>query len=180
MEGHLKGHIVQPLRIKAFGLPTDDIEWRYQMINFSVPGGETMDFFIEGVPFGEVYITGRFDVVSDTRTGFKKVVRLENMSEPWQVDFDGRGWSSGAAGDTDSAATVRLWIHGDRAGIGSPAEIDDQSRELLRKLSQEGTTVFCTTHNMEEAEALCDRMAIIDRGRIVEIDTPAQFKIKYT
>jgi arylsulfatase A-like enzyme len=134
MEGHLKGHIVQPLRIKTFGLPTDDVEWRYQMINFSVPGGETMDFFIEGIPFGEVYVTGRFDVVSDARTGFKKVVRLENMSEPWQIDFDGRSWGSSPAAGSDSAATVRLWIHGDRAGIGAPAEIDDQSRELLKKL----------------------------------------------
>jgi arylsulfatase A-like enzyme len=134
MEGHLKGHIVQPLRIKTFDLPSDDFEWRYQMINFSVPAGETVDFFIEGIPFGEVYVTGRFDVESDTRTGFKKVVRLENMTEPWQTDFDGRRWTPGPTVDADGAASVRLWIHGERAGIGAPADIDDQSRELLKKL----------------------------------------------
>ena len=44
---------------------------------------------------------------------------------------------------------------------------------LLRKL---GTTIFLTTHYMEEADALCDRLAIIDHGRIVSEGSPAQLK----
>jgi len=52
-------------------------------------------------------------------------------------------------------------------------------RNLLKKMAKQGTTIFCTTHNMEEAEELCDRIAILDQGRIVEIDTPDQFKRKY-
>jgi ABC-2 type transport system ATP-binding protein len=44
---------------------------------------------------------------------------------------------------------------------------------LLRKL---GTTVFLTTHYMEEADALCDRIAIIDHGRIVSEGSPTQLK----
>jgi len=52
-------------------------------------------------------------------------------------------------------------------------------RSLLRQLAAEGTSVFCTTHNMEEAEDLCDRIAILDQGRIVEIDSPEAFKRKY-
>ena len=52
-------------------------------------------------------------------------------------------------------------------------------RELLRELTRAGTAVFCTTHDMEEAEEICDRMAILDRGRIVEIDTPERFKRSY-
>ena len=134
IEGHLKGHIVQPLRIKTFGLAAGDIEWRYQMVNFSVPGGETMEFFVEGIPFGELYVTGRFDVTSDTRTGFKKVIRLETMSEPWRTDFDGRRWTTDTEAQTDEHSSVRVWIHGERAGVGAPAEIDDRSRELLKKL----------------------------------------------
>ncbi len=54
--------------------------------------------------------------------------------------------------------------------------LDPQSRrtiwELVRGISERGTTVFLTTHLMEEAERLCDRVAIIDHGRIVDIDSP--------
>jgi ABC-2 type transport system ATP-binding protein len=53
-------------------------------------------------------------------------------------------------------------------------------RNLLKKLAGDGTTVFCTTHNMEEAEELCDRIAFLDQGKIVEIDTPEGFKTRYS
>jgi len=54
--------------------------------------------------------------------------------------------------------------------------LDTQSRHLLwniiQDLNREGTTIILTTHYMEEAEALCDRVALISRGRIVADDTP--------
>ena len=46
--------------------------------------------------------------------------------------------------------------------------------ELVRKLNQSGMTVVLTTHNMEEAEELCDRIAIMDQGRIIAEGTPQQ------
>jgi ABC-2 type transport system ATP-binding protein len=42
----------------------------------------------------------------------------------------------------------------------------------VRGIRERGTTVFLTTHFMEEAERLCDRVAIIDHGKIVALDTP--------
>jgi ABC-2 type transport system ATP-binding protein len=54
--------------------------------------------------------------------------------------------------------------------------LDPQSRrtiwDLVRGIRQRGKTVFLTTHLMEEAERLCDRVAIIDHGRIIDVDTP--------
>ena len=54
--------------------------------------------------------------------------------------------------------------------------LDPQSRraiwELVRGIRERGKTVFLTTHLMEEAERLCDRVAIIERGRIVDMDAP--------
>ena len=54
--------------------------------------------------------------------------------------------------------------------------LDPQARraiwELVRNIRQRGKTVFMTTHLMDEAERLCDRVAIIDRGRIIDIDSP--------
>jgi ABC-2 type transport system ATP-binding protein len=54
--------------------------------------------------------------------------------------------------------------------------LDPQARraiwELVRGIRERGKTVFLTTHLMEEAERLCDRVAIIERGRVVDMDTP--------
>ena len=58
--------------------------------------------------------------------------------------------------------------------------LDPQSRarmwDEVRKLRRAGTTVFLTTHYLEEADALCDRVAIIDHGRIVVEGTPDELK----
>jgi len=58
--------------------------------------------------------------------------------------------------------------------------LDPQSRsalwEELRRVRDSGTTMFLTTHYMEEADELCDRIAIMDRGRIVVSGTPGQLK----
>jgi ABC-2 type transport system ATP-binding protein len=45
--------------------------------------------------------------------------------------------------------------------------------DLIRQLHDEGRTIVLTTHSMEEAEALCGRVAVIDAGRIVACDSPA-------
>jgi len=45
-------------------------------------------------------------------------------------------------------------------------------RQIVRDLNHDGLTVFLTTHNMDEAEEMCSRLAIINQGRIVAIDTP--------
>jgi len=49
-------------------------------------------------------------------------------------------------------------------------------RRRIRELNEEGLTVFLTTQNIEEASQMCDRIAIINRGRIAEIDTPERIR----
>jgi len=49
-------------------------------------------------------------------------------------------------------------------------------RGMIRELNSEGLTVFLTTHNIEEASQMCDRIAIINRGKISVIDTPESIK----
>jgi ABC-2 type transport system ATP-binding protein len=55
--------------------------------------------------------------------------------------------------------------------------LDPQARrslwELIRNIRSEGTTVVITTHYMDEAETLCDRVAIIEKGQIISLDSPA-------
>ncbi|HTH69693.1 MAG TPA: ABC transporter ATP-binding protein [Candidatus Saccharimonadales bacterium] len=54
--------------------------------------------------------------------------------------------------------------------------LDPQARrnlwELVRGIRQSGTTVFLTTHYMDEAEVLCDRVAVMDHGQIIAMDPP--------
>jgi len=58
--------------------------------------------------------------------------------------------------------------------------LDPQARlalwDILRGLHAEGRTIVMTTHYMEEADRLCDRIAIVDRGTLLALDTPARLK----
>lgn len=58
--------------------------------------------------------------------------------------------------------------------------LDPQTRlalwEILRALHAEGRTIVMTTHYMDEADKLCNRIAIVDRGELLELDTPAALK----
>jgi ABC-2 type transport system ATP-binding protein len=58
--------------------------------------------------------------------------------------------------------------------------LDPQTRlslwGILRQLHAEGRTIVMTTHYMEEADKLCDRIAIVDRGQLLELDTPEALK----
>jgi ABC-2 type transport system ATP-binding protein len=60
------------------------------------------------------------------------------------------------------------------------AGLDPQSRlvlwDILRELNAEGQTILLTTHYMEEADQLCGRVAIMDHGKILALDTPARLK----
>ncbi len=60
------------------------------------------------------------------------------------------------------------------------AGLDPQSRialwEILGELHSEGQTILLTTHYMEEADQLCKRLAIIDHGKLLALDTPARLK----
>jgi ABC-2 type transport system ATP-binding protein len=62
--------------------------------------------------------------------------------------------------------------------------LDPQNRANLwtqvRQLRDSGTTVFLTTHYLDEADQLSDRLAIIDRGRVIAEGTPAQLKQRYS
>ena len=60
------------------------------------------------------------------------------------------------------------------------AGLDPQSRlalwEILQQLNEDGQTILLTTHYMEEADKLCDRVAIMDHGKILALDTPGALK----
>lgn len=64
----------------------------------------------------------------------------------------------------------------DEPTIGLDPQSARNLRELILEIKAEGRTVLLTTHYMEEADGLCDRIGIVDAGKIIALDTPANLK----
>jgi ABC-2 type transport system ATP-binding protein len=64
----------------------------------------------------------------------------------------------------------------DEPTLGLDVQTRHRIWEYIRRLKGEGVTVFLTTHYMEEADSLCDRLAIVDRGRVVALGSPGELK----
>jgi len=67
----------------------------------------------------------------------------------------------------------------DEPTLGLDPVIAREIRQLISHLAQDGRTIFLTTHYMEEADRLCDRVAIINQGKIITLDSPTQLKAVY-
>ena len=57
--------------------------------------------------------------------------------------------------------------------------VAEEIRHLILELSAQGTTIFLTTHYMAEADQLCKRVAFLNQGRLVALDTPASLKVAH-
>jgi ABC-2 type transport system ATP-binding protein len=109
-----------------------------------------------------------------------EVLRLLELDEA--ADLPVRGYSKGMR---RKLLIARETLHRPRVlYLDEPtANLDVHStqvvRRLLRELAAGGATVFLTTHDMEEVEEVCDRVAILNRGRLVECDTPTAFVTRH-
>lgn len=66
----------------------------------------------------------------------------------------------------------------DEPTSGLDVESQRLIKDTIRKYNANGTTVFLTTHNMEEASQLCDRIVIINHGKIAAIDSPERLRLR--
>jgi ABC-2 type transport system ATP-binding protein len=66
----------------------------------------------------------------------------------------------------------------DEPSIGLDPQIRRQMWEIIRRIRIDGRTVLITTHYIEEAEALCDRVGILSKGKLIALDSPANLKAK--
>jgi len=64
----------------------------------------------------------------------------------------------------------------DEPTTGLDVQSSRQIRGLIKELNRKGATVFLTTHYIEEADQLCHRIAILDRGKMITVDTPEKLK----
>jgi ABC-2 type transport system ATP-binding protein len=64
----------------------------------------------------------------------------------------------------------------DEPTVGLDAQTRRRLWDLIRRLQLDGTTIFLTTHYIEEAEALCQRVGIIDQGRLIDLGEPLELR----
>jgi ABC-2 type transport system ATP-binding protein len=99
-----------------------------------------------------------------------KVVELESKRSSWVGKLSGGQKQRLAVGCALVGNPDLLFLDEPTTGL------DPQSRrqlwELLSRYRDDGGTILLTTHYMDEAETLCDRVAIVDRGRVIALDTP--------
>jgi len=103
-----------------------------------------------------------------------KVMGLENRAGDYPSQFSG--------GMARRLLIARALMHDpkiiflDEATTGLDPQTKRMIWDIVSELNDKGLTIFLTTHNMEEADRLCDRIAIMDSGKILALDTPANLK----
>ena len=119
-----------------------------------------------------------FGIDSRTRTA-RATELLDRFKLSDRADQLVRGFSGGMM---QRLSIARAMMHDPQVlFLDEPsAGLDPQTRlllwEIIREYNQSGKTILLTTHNMEEADALCQRLAIIDHGRNIALGTPAELK----
>jgi ABC-2 type transport system ATP-binding protein len=109
----------------------------------------------------------------------KKAVDGERLLEQLGLTDKRNAWFMNLSGGQKQRLFIALALINDPEVVfldELTTGLDPQARraiwDLVRGIRERGKTVFLTTHLMEEAERLCDRVAIIEHGRIVDIDSP--------
>ncbi len=115
------------------------------------------------------------------RALFRRKVSVEGLLERFSLVDKRRSLVSNLSGGQKQRLSVATALVNDPEAVflDEPTTgLDPQARhsfwDLIRDMQREEKTVIVTTHYMEEAEALCQRVAIMDQGRIMALDTPRQ------
>ena len=116
-------------------------------------------------------------------TSHERAKRAEALLERFKLTDRGdqmvRGFSGGMM---QRLSIARAMMHDPQVlFLDEPsAGLDPQTRlllwEIIREYNASGKTILLTTHNMEEADALCQRLAIIDHGKVIALGTPRELK----
>src|ERR1700690_3762811 len=136
-------------------------------LDFSLTAREILVFHAAYFGIGSKQRTERADVLLEK---FKLTERAHQMV---------RGFSGGMM---QRLSIARAMMHDPQVlFLDEPsAGLDPQTRillwEIIREYHQAGKTVLLTTHNMEEADALCQRLAIVDHGHVIAVGTPKELK----
>jgi len=115
------------------------------------------------------------------RSFFKRGISVQDSIETAQLEEKRQSRVAGLSGGQKQRLAMACALVGDPEllFLDEPTTgLDPQARrhlwDLVERLKQAGRTIILTTHYMEEAERLCDRVAIMDHGRVIALGTPQQ------
>ncbi len=145
-------------------------------IGYVAQGGSTWD---DSTAREELVLQARLYGLSKAEAQQRTEQALAAFQLTEYADRKAKTYSGGQRRRVDIALGI---IHGPKVVfLDEPTTgLDPQSRahmwDEVRRLRADGMTVFLTTHYLDEADALCDRVAIIDHGKVVAEGTPAELK----
>ncbi|MFZ5829906.1 MAG: ATP-binding cassette domain-containing protein [Planctomycetota bacterium] len=115
------------------------------------------------------------------RSFYRRGISPEEAIAQVELEEKSKAWVRDLSGGQKQRLAVAVALVGDPAllFLDEPTTgLDPHSRrklwEIIRDFSRRGRTTILTTHYMEEAERLCDRLAIVDHGKVIAQGTPAQ------
>ena len=163
--------------IAGFEIGKDDDEIR-KAIGFALQG---VSVDLMATPLENLHLIGALYGMNDSEVKQRAEDLLKLMSLDKHKGTFVKNFSGGMKRRLDLAAV--LMHHPKILFLDEPTEgLDPAARrviwEYLKDLNKQGSTIFLTTHYMDEADELCERLAIIDQGKIIVNDTPAKLKKK--
>lgn len=142
-----------------------------------------------GIQLQEAGLFDRLTVAETIRlfsTFHRKSVPVDSLIERLQLEEKAKSLVHTLSGGQRQRLSIALALVNDPEVVflDEPTTgLDPQARrhlwEIIRSIRDEGRTIVLTTHYMEEAEVLCDRVAIVDHGELIALDTPGQLIQQY-
>jgi ABC-2 type transport system ATP-binding protein len=127
--------------------------------------------------YENLLIYGQLHRVKDIRRGIEAMLRAVDLWE--RKDSAVTNFSGGMQRRLLLARALLpkpLVLFLDEPSIGLDPQIRRQMWDMIRMTKIEGRTIVLTTHYIEEAEALCDRVGILSKGRMIALDSPQNLK----
>lgn len=170
------------------GLRTPD-EGRVVVQGIDVKANPRQSRSIMGIQLQEAGLFDRLTVAETIRlfsTFHRKSVPVESLIKRLQLEEKANAQVRTLSGGQRQRLSIALALVNDPdvVFLDEPTTgLDPQARrhlwEIIRSIRDEGRTIVLTTHYMEEAEVLCDRVAIVDHGELIALDTPGQLIQQY-
>jgi len=140
---------------------------------------EMSNIYIDLTAKQNIILAGRFYGMNKKETGKRADNLLQKFSLYEKKDTLVKYFSKGMRQKVSVACAL---VHNpeilflDEPTLGLDIQSQRLIRNIILEMKKSGTTIFLTTHNIEEANLLCERIGIINKGRIAAIDTPERLK----